>query len=100
MFLRLKITKKQLHEEIQDFFVTARKYDFYAVSHDYFEENHKGHGRVEVRRYWISNALNTISKPERWCSLKNIGMVEAIKFLEHCIPATECSANKWILSRK
>jgi len=80
--LAVKNNQKQLHEEVQDFFVTARKYNFHAVSHDYFEENHKGHGRVEVRRYWISNTLDTISKPERWCSLKNIGMVESERYID------------------
>lgn len=80
--LAVKDNQKQLHEEIQDFFVTARSYNFHAVTHDYFEEAHKGHGRVEVRRYWISNTLDTISKPERWRSLKNIGMVEAERYID------------------
>ena len=80
--LAVKDNQKQLHEEIQDFFVTARTYNFHAVTHDYFEEVHKGHGRVEVRRYWISNMLDTISKPKRWCSLKNIGMVEAERYID------------------
>lgn len=82
MLLRFKDNQKQLHEEIQDFFVTSRKYDFHVVKHDYFEENHKGHDRVEVRCYSISNTLDTISKPERSCSLKNIGMVEAERYIE------------------
>lgn len=80
--LAVKENQKQLHEELEDFFVIAREHDFHAVNHDYFEENHKGHGRVEVRRYWISNTLDTVSKPERWRSLKNIGMVEAERYIE------------------
>lgn len=79
--LAVKENQKQLHEEIEDFFVTAKTHEFYAVNHDYFEESHKGHGRVEVRRYWISDTLDTISKPERWRSLKSIGMVEAERYV-------------------
>ena len=79
--LAVKGNQKKLHEEIEDFFLTARKHEFHAVNHEYFEETHKGHGRVEVRRYWINNHLDTIAKPERWCALKNIGMVEAERYI-------------------
>ena len=54
--LAVKANQKQLHEEIIDFFQTARKYEFRNVRYDYFEEAHKGHGRVEQRRYWISGS--------------------------------------------
>ena len=80
--LAVKDNQKQLHEEIADFFETARKYAFHAVRYDYFEETHKGHGRVEVRRYWISNMLDTISNPGRWASLCSIGMVESERYID------------------
>ena len=80
--LAVKDNQKQLHEEIKDFFLTARTHNFQAVNHEYYEETHKGHGRVEVRRYWISNHLETISRPQRWCALKNIGMVEAERYID------------------
>ena len=35
-----------------------------------------------INRLRISNMLDTISKPERWCSLKNIGMVEAERYID------------------
>lgn len=43
--------QKTLHDELDDFFKTAWKFDFQVVAHDYFEKNHKGHGRFERRSY-------------------------------------------------
>lgn len=80
--LAVKGNQKQLYDEIKDLFLTARNYSFKAIDHDYFEESHKGHGRVEVRRYWITDVLETISKPEKWCSLKTVGMVEAERYID------------------
>ena len=80
--LAVKDNQKAVHNEIDDFFKMACQLDFQAVAHDYFEENHKGHGRVECRRYWITDCLDTLSKPERWSSLKSIGMVEAQRYIE------------------
>lgn len=80
--LAVKDNQKQLHEEVADFFETARKYAFHAVHYDYFEETHKGHGRIEVRRYWISTMLDTISNPGRWPSLYSIGMVESERYID------------------
>ncbi|WP_173236681.1 ISAs1 family transposase [Legionella antarctica] len=76
--LAVKDNRKQLHEEIIDFFQTAQKYDFRDVRYDYFEEAHKGHGRVEQ----IGDMLNTISNPERWSSLCSIGMVESERYID------------------
>ena len=37
----------------------------------------KGHGRIEVRRYWVTLVLSGIARPERWRGLKAIGLAEA-----------------------
>ena len=79
--LAVKDNQKQLHEEIIDFFETSRRFEFKNVRYDYFEESHKGHGRVELRRYWISDMLDTISNPGRWASLQGIGMVESERYI-------------------
>lgn len=80
--LAVKDNQKQLHEEIIDFFETSRRFEFKNVRYDYFEEAHKGHGRVELRRYWISDMLDTISNPGRWASLQGIGMVESEQYID------------------
>ncbi|MFY7697868.1 MAG: ISAs1 family transposase, partial [Legionella sp.] len=80
--LAVKDNQKAVHDEVDDFFKTACQFNFQDIAHDYFEENHKGHGRVESRRHWITDCLDTISKPERWSSLKSIGMVEAETYID------------------
>ena len=53
--LAVKDNKKNLHDEIIDFFFEcAKQHDFKGVAHDYFEEISKGHGRIETRKSWIS----------------------------------------------
>ena len=54
----------------------AQAANFAGVSHDYTEEIDKDHGRLEVRRYWISETLCTLPDTERWAGLRSIGMVE------------------------
>src|SRR6185503_17910696 len=37
----------------------------------------KDHGRIETRRYWVTNQLNTIHTADDWVNLQTIGMVES-----------------------
>lgn len=74
--LSLKDNQPLLHEAVADYFTLARNHHFKQVEHDYFEETDKGHGRLEVRRYWICEDLSTLPHPERWAGLRSIGLVE------------------------
>lgn len=74
--LGLKGNQSTLQETVEDFFTTARAADFAEVAHGYTEEIDKDHGRLEVRRYWISEELQTIPETHRWAGLRSIGMVE------------------------
>jgi predicted transposase YbfD/YdcC len=75
--LGLKGNQGKLHDEVEDFFATALAGGFAGVVHDYIEETDKDHGRVEVRRYWITNELGTLSEASRWSALRTIGLVES-----------------------
>lgn len=75
--LAVKANQGRLHEAVREFFDTAGAAGFRGVQHDYHEEVDKGHGRLEVRRYWVSPVLSTLSAPERWKGLKAIGRVQA-----------------------
>jgi predicted transposase YbfD/YdcC len=74
--LGLKDNQPLLHEAVADYFTLARSNHFKQVRHDYLEEIDKAHGRLEVRRYWICEDLNTLPNPERWAGLRSIGLVE------------------------
>jgi len=80
--LAVKDNQKSLHHVIIDFFECARQHDFKGVSHDYFEEISKGHGRVETRKSWISNCLDTIENTAKWSGITAIGMVEAERYIK------------------
>ena len=74
--LGLKGNQGALHEATEDFFKTAREADFKGVECSYHEEVDKDHGRLETRRYWITEELCTLPKTELWKGLRSIGMVE------------------------
>ena len=82
--LALKGNQGTLHDEVKDLFAYAREIEFKDVKHDFTQTIDKGHGRIEVRRYW------TISDPEfitflnskgKWAGLQSIGMVESQRTL-------------------
>ena len=74
--LGLKGNQETLHEEVREFFATAAAGDFAGVVHDDTEEVDKDHGRLDVRRYWITEELSTLSDTPRWRALRSIGLVE------------------------
>ena len=74
--LGLKGNQESIHEATEDFFVTAEANDFADVKHDFKEEIDCDHGRIETRRYWITDNLSTLPNTERWKGLQSIGMVE------------------------
>jgi hypothetical protein len=41
-----------------------------------------GHGRVEIRRGYLSTCLDTLPNPERWKGLKSIGMIESERVIK------------------
>lgn len=74
--LGLKGNQSALQEAVEDFWTTAQAGDFAHLAHGFTEEVDKDHGRLEVRRYWISEDLRTLPDVERWMGLRSIGMVE------------------------
>jgi predicted transposase YbfD/YdcC len=76
--LSLKENHPLLHQEVEQFFMDCRKDDFRDIAYDYHEEYSKGHGRIEKRRYWITEQIEWLSAKEEWEGLKSIGMTERI----------------------
>ena len=72
----LKGNQSNLHEAVDDYFTTAREHAFKAVPYAYTEEVDKDHGRLDIRRYWITEDLTTLPNSEVWTGLRSIGMVE------------------------
>ena len=74
--LGLKGNQSTLQESVEDFFATALAGTFAGVAHDFHEEIDKDHGRLEVRRYWITEDLRTLPDNPLWAGLRSIGLVE------------------------
>ena len=74
--LAVKGNQGDLHEAIVDYLSVAQQHHFKNIPHDYTEQVDKDHGRLEIRRYWISDDLSTLPKVDQWKGLCSIGMVE------------------------
>ncbi len=74
--LALKGNQSALYEAVKDFFAVAQAGEFAGVEHDFYEEVDKDHGRLETRRYWITEELQTLPNTAQWMGLRSIGLVE------------------------
>jgi predicted transposase YbfD/YdcC len=43
----------------------------------FYEEADKGHGRIEVRKCWITQAIDWLEDKEQWSGIKSIGVIES-----------------------
>jgi predicted transposase YbfD/YdcC len=74
--LAVKDNQPSLHDSLRDFFLTARGGQFAGVEYRFAEEVDTGHGRIETRRCWASECLQTLDNPSRWFGLKSIVLIE------------------------
>lgn len=79
--LAVKDNQRLLHEDIQDFFCAARKEKFRGVSYDYHEATDSEHGRIETRRCWATDCIDTIGGAFHWKGLTSIAMVECERLI-------------------
>ncbi len=63
--LGFKGNQNALHEAVKDFFAVAQADEFAGVDDDFYEEVDKDHGRLETRRYWITETLPTLPNTEQ-----------------------------------
>ena len=52
---------------------------------NYYQETHKGHGRIEIRECWSTSEpdyLNLIRHQEHWTDLNSIVMVVSTRFID------------------
>lgn len=77
--LALKGNQSNLHEEIKLFFSDAENIATCAV----YEQNNKGHGRVETRKCYASNQINWLHDKKKWDGLKTIVMIESTRWTPH-----------------
>lgn len=74
--LALKGNHPLLHQEVSDFLLDAKARGFTGVTHDFCEEADKGHGRLEIRRHWITPKIDWLAPRTEWEGLRCVGLVE------------------------
>jgi len=77
--LALKGNHETVLEEVSSFLLDAKEKNFKGVAHDFFETVEKDHGRIETRRYWISEEIGWFQDRPLWEGLRSFGMVESLR---------------------
>ncbi len=44
-----------------------------------WETRDEGHGRSEVRRYWVTTEVESLRTKDAWCGVRSVGMVESTR---------------------
>jgi predicted transposase YbfD/YdcC len=73
--IAVKANQKTLYHDIRTTFTTLRADDKQSIAT--YETVEKGHGRIETRRYWLTDDLSHLSTRDAWKDLQSIGMVES-----------------------
>lgn len=80
--LSLKGNQGNLHKDVAQLFDWARKTDFKDIEHEAYQTIDKGHGRIEIRRYWLLDKVEHLEDAQRWKGLKRVGMIESERRIE------------------
>ena len=85
--LALKGNQGTAHSEVRAFLDDAILRD--APGLVKMETVEKGHGRIEVRRYWQSGDIGWFEDRAEWAALRSVGVVEAVREVTGSAPSTE-----------
>lgn len=76
--MALKGNHELLHKEVKAYWEDSQLPE---AEYQSFETIDKGHGRLEIRRYKISDQLQWLEPKAQWKGLKTIGMVESQRII-------------------
>jgi predicted transposase YbfD/YdcC len=82
--LALKKNQGTLYTKVQEAFELAKKDDFSSVKHEKTRIEETGHGRQEIRSYWIiddESVISVLNPNGDWEHLRSIGMVESTRVI-------------------
>lgn len=77
--ISLKGNQGTLHEDVRLFLTTEKEGGFKNTAHAFYETIEKGHGRIETRRYWVTDQIAWLENRDAWPGLRSIGLVESIR---------------------
>ena len=73
----LKGNQETVHQEVRDFLEGELLADASKLAS--FAQVEKDHGRLETRRYWLSDQLDWFEDLADWEGLRTVGMVESVR---------------------
>jgi predicted transposase YbfD/YdcC len=79
--LALKGNQGSLHEDVKLYLDTEYNKTKSSIPHASYETIEKDHGRIETRRYWVTENIDWLDNRIKWEGLKSIGMVESTRDL-------------------
>lgn len=77
--LCLKGNQGNIHEDVEQLFKQAIANQWKGIEHSFYQTIEKGHGRIEIRRYWTMAQTKFLIDSEQWTGLQSIGMVESVR---------------------
>lgn len=77
--LAVKRNQPQLYEAFHDFFALFQAAPADKTPHHVSEDVDKDHGRQEIRRCYVFEALECLPPPERWPDLKSFAVIESTR---------------------
>lgn len=78
--LALKGNQGLMHQAVEELFTDARTNNFAHLSHDFHRTVDSNHGRLEIRRHWVTSDiawLPQVTGKPLWTGLCSVGMIEA-----------------------
>lgn len=79
--LALKGNQSSLHDDIRTFFESELNDKHSEFQFDYDENVSKGHGRIDIRRCWVTRQIDWLSQKDQWKNLQSIVMIESERHL-------------------
>lgn len=80
--LALKENQPSLHDDVELLFKEQIDSGFKDIKYDYYENTDGGHGRIEIRKYWITEDIDWLKQNHDWPGLVSIGMVESQRIID------------------
>jgi predicted transposase YbfD/YdcC len=73
--LALKQNQETLYKDVEDYFHFALGENFKDIEYQFIRTAEKGHGRIEIREYYLISDISWLEGRKEWEGLKAIGMV-------------------------
>jgi len=75
--LSLKGNQGNIYQDVQQLFDYSSKTNFEDIPHEAYQTINKGHGRIEIRRYWLLESVEHLVDSHLWSGLKRVGLIES-----------------------